>query len=90
MRTKSEIQAEITEERAYLSALKQQRLSIISGGASEWETRDGDMSRRVKNLTPDQIRKEISLTEAKIENLEAELDGFAGLAFSLSPQFPIG
>lgn len=48
------------------------------------------MSRRVKNLTPDQIRKEISLTEAKIENLEAELDGFAGLAFSLSPQFPIG
>jgi len=88
MRTKQEIQGDIDELKEYLEALKAQRLSITSGGATEWETRDGDSTRRVKNLSLDQIRAEIDKTKAEIRNLEAELDGFKGTAFSLSPMFP--
>lgn len=90
MRTRTEIQAEIADAKAYLEALKARKLSIVSGGASEWETRDGDSSRRVKNLSLDQIRAEIDKTLSEIAALEAELNGFAGLAFSVSPAFPQG
>ena len=88
MRTKQEIQGDIDELKEYLDALKAQRLSITSGGATEWETRDGDSTRRVKNLSLDQIRAEIDKTKAEIKNLEAELEGFGGIALSLSPMFP--
>ena len=90
MRTRTDIEAEISENRDYLSALKARKLSIVSGGATEWETRDGDMSRRVKNLSLEDIRAEITVTESKIRELLAELDGFAGLAFSVSPMFSQG
>ncbi len=87
-RSKSEIQAEITETEELLSALKAQRLNLISGGATEWETRDGDLSRRVKNMSLSELNAAIASTKRELENLIAELNGFQGLAFSLSPQFP--
>jgi hypothetical protein len=88
MRTKQEIQADIAEQKEYLEALKAQRLAITTGGATEWETRDGDSTRRVKNLSLDQIRVEIDRTNAELKDLYAELDGYAGIAFSVSPMFP--
>lgn len=87
-RSQSEIQAEITETEELLSALKSQRLSLISGGATEWETRDGDLSRRVRNMSLSELNTAIAITKRELENLIAELNGFQGLAFSLSPQFP--
>ncbi len=88
VRTKTEIQAEIAEAKELLAALKAQRLSLVSGGASEWETRDGDLSRRVRNMSLNELTSAIASTKAEIEALYAELDGYGGLAFSVSPAFP--
>lgn len=86
-RSKTEIQADITATKELISALKSRRLSLVSGGATEWETRDGNLVRRVKNMSLSEINEALGLAQAELEDLEAELNGYAGLAFSLSPQF---
>lgn len=86
-RSKTEIQADITATQELISALKARRLSLISGGATEWETRDGNLMRRVRNMSLSEINEALALAQQELRDLEAELDGYAGLAFSLSPKF---
>ena len=86
-RSKTEIQADIAATKELISALKSRRLSLVSGGATEWETRDGNLMRRVRNMSLSEINESLGIAQTELENLESELKGYAGLAFSLSPQF---
>ena len=86
-RSKTEIQADITATQELISALKARRISLISGGATEWETRDGNLARRVRNMSLSEVNEALALAQQELRDLEAELNGYAGLAFSLSPKF---
>lgn len=70
MRTSVEINADITEARQELAALKQAWLDAINGS---WKTRDGNASREVAPRSPSELQNQIRLKKAEIRDLEAEL-----------------